>query len=151
MPRPAANRRWSSLMTTAETFAALHARAFEGQGRAWSATEIRDLLDNPHVFATVADQGFAVTRVIADEAELLTIATDPAARRQGVARDLLSRLEDEARTRGALRLILEVADDNVPARALYYLAGYSELAQRTNYYEKPDGTRTDALILQKQL
>lgn len=109
------------------------------------------MLDSPHVFATFANHGFALTRAVADEAELLTIATDPLHQRKGVARSLLDRLEAEARARNARRLFLEVAEDNAAACALYKSAGYTELARRRGYYEKPDGGRADALILRKSL
>ena len=136
---------------TPEAMATLHARAFAGTGRAWSAGEITDLLNSPHVFATCASHGFALTRAVADEAELLTIATDPMHRRQGVARGLLTRLETEAQARGAGRIFLEVAEDNAPATAFYASAGFQQIARRAGYYERPGQARCDALILEKPL
>ena len=137
-------------MMTPEEMAALHARAFAGQGRAWRVEEFIDLSENPLVFA-VCDRGaFALGRVIAGEAELLTIATDPAQRRQGLGRMVLATFEVEAAQRGARELFLEVAADNTAAIGLYQNAGYDQIATRTGYYRKPDGVQVDALIFRKE-
>ena len=48
---------------------------------------------------------------------------------------------------GAVRLFLEVAEDNVAARALYERAGFGQIGRRKAYYAAPDGGRTDALVL----
>lgn len=136
---------------TPEAMAATHARAFAGQGRAWSAAEFAALLDSPHVFAKGCARAFALGRVIADEAELLTLATDPAHRRAGLARAALAAFEAEARARGAGRGFLEVAADNEGARALYAAAQWRECARREAYYPRADGPAADALLLEKPL
>lgn len=51
---------------------------------------------------------------------------DPAHRRQGVGRALLSAAAAFARDDGAARLMLETGRDNAAARALYRAAGWSE-------------------------
>jgi len=136
---------------TPEDMAALHARAFAGQGRAWSAAEFSDLLASPVVFAVGNARGFALGRVIADEAEVLTIATDPKAQRRGVARACLATFERTAAKRGARSAFLEVADDNTAARRLYSVAGYMQAAVRKGYYPRPNQTAVDALILRRDL
>lgn len=136
---------------TPETLAAAHARAFAGNARAWSAAEFAALLDSPHVFASGNARAFALGRVIADEAELLTLATDPAHRRKGLARAALAAFETEARARGAVRGFLEVADDNAAARALYAVAQWCECARRPGYYPRAGGSVADALIMEKTL
>ncbi|MFN4101064.1 MAG: GNAT family N-acetyltransferase, partial [Pararhodobacter sp.] len=105
---------------TPEALAALHARAF-ATPPPWSAAGFAGLLDSPLVFLTADAQGraFALGRVVAGEAELLTLATDPAARRQGLARAQMAAFEREAQARGAVTAFLEVAEDNAAARALY--------------------------------
>ncbi len=135
---------------TPDTLATLHARAFT-RSRPWSAQEFTDLLASPHVFLCTTSHGFALGRAIADEAELLTLATDPAHRRQGEARACLKAFEAQARTRGAARAFLEVDAENHAARELYRSAGYALEATRPNYYTLPDGTRADALVFSKPL
>ena len=136
---------------TPETLATIHARAFAGQGRGWSAQEFAALLDNPYVFVFHKENAFSLGRVIADEAELLTLATDPAARRLGLARAALAGFEAEARARGATRGFLEVAEDNTPARALYAASQWCEAARRAGYYPRAGAPSVDALILEKSL
>ncbi len=129
----------------------LHARAFAGQGRGWSAAEFADLLASPLTCLHAAPHGFALARLIADEAELLTLATDPDHRRRGIAAGLLASLEVDLCLRGAARQFLEVAADNGAARALYARAGYAASGRRAGYYARPDGARVDALLMQKAL
>ncbi|MAU52788.1 MAG: ribosomal-protein-alanine acetyltransferase [Roseovarius sp.] len=132
---------------TPEALAATHARAFAGQGRAWSAAEFAALLASPHVFVTGDARGFALGRVIADEAELLTLATDPGHRRQGRAHACLAAFAEEAQARGAATAFLEVAEDNAAALALYAQAGFGETARRAGYY--PGGRA--AVVMQRPL
>ena len=136
---------------TPEAMADLHARAFAGQGRAWSAQEFTELLQSPHVFAITETHGFALGRVIADEAELLTIATDPDHRRRGIGRLLLYAFEADAAARRAQHAFLEVADDNIAALSLYSNTGYQEVSRRGAYYTAADGRKLDALIMRKPL
>ncbi|MFD1913895.1 ribosomal protein S18-alanine N-acetyltransferase [Halodurantibacterium flavum] len=131
---------------TAGDMAALHALCFT-HPRPWSAAEFADLLRAPHVWSVELGQGFALCRAIAGEAELLTLAVHPAARRQGLGRQLLSRYESDAVLRGAQKSFLEVAADNQAARALYSRAGYAEAGIRRNYY----GAKIDAIVMRKPL
>lgn len=136
---------------TPESMAATHARAFAGHERAWSATEFRDLMQSDHVFHCGDARAFALGRAVADEAEILTLATDPAHRRTGLARDCLRAFETQAAARGATSAFLEVAEDNAPARALYRAAGYVETGRRKGYYTSATGCAVDALLLSKTL
>ncbi|MEQ8896975.1 MAG: GNAT family N-acetyltransferase [Roseovarius sp.] len=135
---------------TPEEMAACHARAFAGQGRPWSAQEFADLLESNHVFSVGDACAFALGRAIADEAELLTIATDPAHRRKGLGRAALTAFEAVAATRGIMRLFLEVAAGNAPAISLYRSAGYRTAGRRKGYYQTREG-REDALLMEKLL
>lgn len=136
---------------TPETLAICHARAFANSGRAWSAEEFAALLDSAFVFAKGDVRAFILGRVIADEAEVLTLATDPDHRRKGLARACLSAFDAGARARGATTAFLEVAEDNAPALALYRAAGYRATARRAGYYARRNGPKVDALILSKTL
>lgn len=137
---------------TPEALAALHAAAFTAPPP-WSAASFAALLDSPQVFLVAEPQGraFALGRVVAGEAELLTLATDPGARRRGWARACLEGFDAEARRRGADTAFLEVAEDNAAARALYAATGWQSAGRRPGYYPGPAGTRVAALILCKSL
>ena len=96
----------------------------------------------------LAPAGFALYRAVAGEAELLTISVLPEARRSGIGAGLLAACEDGARASGAARLFLEVAEGNVAARTLYDRAGYRECGRRKGYYQHPDGSRDDAVVME---
>lgn len=147
-PRRATVRRVSSM--TPEALAALHASAFDGQARGWSADEFAQLLSSDTVFVVGDADAFAMGRVVADEAELLTLARAPKVKGQCYGIKVLFAFEWFAEQRGARRFFLEVAEDNAAAIRLYLGAGYGEIARRKAYYKRPDGCRADALILEKR-
>ena len=127
-----------------EALAALHAEAFDTP---WDAASLSALLASPGVFAVEQPDGFILIRVVADEAEILTLAVRPAARRSGLGGRLVEAAVVRAAALGAERMFLEVAEDNVAARALYARAGFREAGRRRSYYARSDGSREDALIL----
>ena len=53
----------------------------------------------------------------------------------------------EARTRGAESAFLEVSAANLPAQSLYARKGFDQKGKRRGYYQTPDQTRIDALVL----
>ncbi len=130
--------------------AATHQAAFT-QTRAWTASEFESLLSSQLVFATGDARCFALVRVIADEAELLTIATHPNHQRQGLAQQVMRQWQTQAATLGATQAFLEVAAGNTPARTLYLRFMYEEVATRTGYYTRTDGTSCDAIIMRRIL
>lgn len=126
--------------------AALHARCFTTP-RPWSAAEIAALLADPLVFCLTEPTGFLMGRAVAGEAELLTLAVDPAARRQGTGRRLVAGFLAESARRGAESCFLEVAAQNAAARALYAAAGFVTAGTRRGYYRDGAGKAGDALIM----
>jgi len=128
--------------------ARLHARAFTRE-RPWSVEEFAALLESPHVFAAGDARAFALGRAVAGEAELLTLATDPANRRLGLGRGVLAAFEAGARDRGAAEGFLEVAADNTAALALYRGAGWQEAARRAGYYARAEARAADAVIMHR--
>jgi ribosomal-protein-alanine N-acetyltransferase len=135
----------------AELLAALHARAFP---RPWSAGEIAKLLQNPTTFALIARagdaQGFVMAWSAAGDAEILTVAVVPEARRSGVGAALVTSAGVAALVRGAASMHLEVAEDNAAARALYAKLGYAEVGRRPGYYAANQG-RVDAILMRRTL
>ncbi|MFL6858688.1 MAG: GNAT family N-acetyltransferase [Allosphingosinicella sp.] len=121
-------------------------------GEAWTAPQCAGLLPLPGVWLSLArgpDQaalGFALSRVVADEAELLLLAVRRDSQRRGVGSKLLAAFVAEAARRGAEHLHLEVRDGN-HAVALYTRAGFREIGRRKNYYHGGDGQLYDALTL----
>jgi ribosomal-protein-alanine N-acetyltransferase len=88
-----------------------------------------------------------LARITADEAEILTLAVAPAARRRGVGAALVDRAMQRAAAAGAGAMFLEVASGNQAARALYERAGFIRVGRRARYY--PNGG--DALVLRADL
>lgn len=127
----------------ADRLAALHAQAF---GAPWTVAAFADLLGQAGVFAVEAADGFVLMRVVADEAEVLTLAVRAEARGRGLGRRLLTEGVERAQAGGAGRVFLEVADDNAAALALYRRSGFEEAGRRRSYYARPDGSRRDALL-----
>ena len=91
--------------------------------------------------------GFILARRIADEAEILAIAVDPASRRYGLARRLIDRLMADLRQLLPCRLFLEVSVENTAALALYAASGFAEVGTRRQYYAIPGRPPVDAKIL----
>ena len=120
-------------------------------GEAWNANQCLSILGLPGVWMLLARQdgiaaGFALSRVVLDEAELLLLGVRPIFRRHGVGSALLARVKTQAGTRGARRLHLEVRDGN-PALALYRARGFAQVGSRPGYYRGDDGKSFDALSL----
>lgn len=135
---------------TPDALAALHAKAFP-DARAWAADEFAALLTQRGTRVIGDARAFVLIRTIADEAEILTLATDPAHRRQGLARAVLTKAETQAKADGAATMFLEVAEDNSPAQALYLQAGYAQVGRRPNYYLPKNAAPVSALVLRKPL
>lgn len=136
---------------TPEDLAVLHRCCFVTPAP-WDAASFAGFLADPLAFLLVeADAGFLLGRAVAGEAELLTIAVAPEARRRGLGRKLVARFLYQAQLRGAERTFLEVAADNPAAIALYESSGFQQAGTRRGYYRTPTGQRIDALVLARDL
>ncbi len=136
-------------MTLAE-MAEIHRACFTVP-RPWSANEIADLLASPLCFAITAPNGFAIGRVIAGEAELLTLAVAPAAQSQGIGAKLMNDFLAEVALRHGESVFLEVAETNQSALRLYARAGFVQMGKRAAYYRAPDVAAINALILARNI
>jgi [ribosomal protein S18]-alanine N-acetyltransferase len=131
-------------------------RAFDPRfGEAWTRPQCLGMLSLPGVWLTIARlngsaAGFALARVIGDEAELLLLATLPQVRRLGVGGALLRSAMEEARSRGAKRLYLEVRSNN-DAIGFYVRLGFHKVGQRRGYYRGPGGQLFDAFTLARDV
>lgn len=122
---------------------ALHQECFPH--KPWSANDFSDL-KRSGCDVIASENGFIVWRVVADEAEIITIGVRPNARKTGIAAAMLGIAEGEIKKANANRIFLEVAENNIPARKLYEKYGYKSVGIRPKYY---DGI--DAIIMEKQI
>lgn len=133
-----------------DTLAALHAKCFVTP-RPWSAAELSNLCDGAGVFLITEPSGFVLGRSIAGEAELLTIAVNPEARRQGIGGRLVAQFLSKAQSSGAESAFLEVSSENPAAIALYDSSGFQRAGKRKAYYQDPQGRAIDALVMTRPL
>ena len=111
----------------------------------WSASDFADLKKSG-CDIIASQNGFVVWRVVADEAEIITIGVHPNARKSGIASAMLAIIENDIKKRGGKKIFLEVAENNEPARKLYEANGYKKIGIRPKYY---DGI--DAILMEKAL
>jgi len=133
----------------AAAIAALHTQAFR---RGWGDDEVYRLLLDRAVLAHRIVQrgaivGFVMSRMAADEAEILSVAIASARRGRGLSRLLLDIHLRSLAGRGAKAVFLEVDEQNEPARRLYQRAGFREVGRRQGYYQ----SGATALVLRRDL
>lgn len=146
-------------LPAAPVLAALHGACFPDQAwpeRPWDESTMVELMTAPGSLALLALRdgqplGFALARVAADEAEVLSLGVLPAQRGRGVGRALIEALCRLADVLGAGTLHLEVAADNAAALALYRASGFEESGRRRGYYRRRSGPPVDALLLRRGL
>jgi ribosomal-protein-alanine N-acetyltransferase len=130
-----------------DVLVAVHAACFP-PAEAWSRNFFDLQLALPNVFALLhAEGGLVVMRLVADEAEILTLAVIPAARRSGLGHALLCEATATVAAAGARAVFLEVSVANIAARALYTKVGFVQAGRRPNYYLDA----SDALVLRLDL
>jgi ribosomal-protein-alanine N-acetyltransferase len=135
----------------AGAIAHLHAASFH---RGWSDTEIERMLLDRHVLAHRAVSGralagFILSRMVVDEAEILSVAVAPRSRSRGLARRLLDLHLRRLAGLGTRSVFLEVEEGNEPALRLYRRAGFRQVGRREGYYQESRGAA--ALILRRDL
>ncbi|MES2125306.1 MAG: ribosomal protein S18-alanine N-acetyltransferase [Gemmatimonadota bacterium] len=120
----------------------------------WTPAQLREALSWGGALALVAEgagggvQGYLLGRVVVDEAEILSIATAPAHRREGIGRRLLRAAMDTMVAKGAHAAWLEVRVGNQAAREMYHREGFVAAGLRKGYYRNPE---EDALVLRRDL
>ncbi len=133
--------------------AEVHATAF---AKPWSAGDILDLMAGLGAAALGFEDedggltGFVLVQAVAGEAEILTLAVRPEARRGGIGRALVEAAAAQALLAGATSLWLEVAQDNAAALALYGASGFSPAGRRRGYYRSGAGA-VDAIVMRRVL
>jgi [ribosomal protein S18]-alanine N-acetyltransferase len=137
----------------AARLAQLHGASFH---RGWGEAEFETMLTERN---TLVDRlrlgrkviGFAVSRMAADEAEVLSVAIDASQRGRGLSRDLLLTHLGHLAGRGVRTVFLEVEENNQPARRLYEWAGFGVVGRRERYYQQSSGEQLNALLMRRDL
>ncbi|HEY0568140.1 MAG TPA: GNAT family N-acetyltransferase [Xanthobacteraceae bacterium] len=137
----------------AAAIAGLHAASFR---RGWSEDEVESLLLDRSVVAHRAMAGrklvgFILSRMAADEAEILSVAVAASRRNRGIARQMLELHLRRLAGLGTRSVFLEVDSGNAPARRLYQLAAFQEVGRRPGYYPQAAGPASAALVLRRDL
>ncbi|MBL4872089.1 MAG: GNAT family N-acetyltransferase [Rhodobacteraceae bacterium] len=130
-----------------DELAKIHGASFTFAPRPWTADEFESLLASANTKLFEQAGGFAIFRFVGPEAELLTIAVDPAFRRQGIAKTLMLKGHESARAANVEEVFLEVSQQNPHAKSLYEQFGYEVRAIRDNYYFGPNGQKINGLVM----
>jgi ribosomal-protein-alanine N-acetyltransferase len=138
----------------APALARIHAEAF---ARPWDAHDLERMLLDPTMLAdgvfmggSAQPMGFALSRQVLDEAEILTIAVTRKVQGRGFGRTLLAAHLAHLAANGAKTLFLEVEESNTPAIALYRRFGFTDAGRREGYYQRAHTSRA-ALVLRRTL
>lgn len=136
--------------------AALHHEG--GFARGWEPGECAALLADPAVWTDGVfpgdsrhPAGFAMSRRVQDEAEVLSIVVAASHRDEGLGRRLLGVHLSRLAETGVATVFLEVEEGNLPAERLYRHFGFREVGRRKGYYPKPDGSRATAVTMRLDL
>ena len=116
----------------------------------WSKRLIREAIQyHPLNYFVVAEAdndgilGYIGFSLVEDEIHIVTLATDPEARRRGIARALILDCLAKGKSKGASTVYLEVRESNAVAVRLYEGMGFRKVGRRRGYYAKP---KEDALL-----
>jgi ribosomal-protein-alanine N-acetyltransferase len=120
---------------------------------AWTPESYLRELRNPNSYYVVARcqgevVGYAGMWVIEDEAHVSTLAVRPDVRRRGLGEAMMRHLLHVARTRGAMRMTLEVREQNEVALALYRKLGFTSRGLIPHYY---GDTGENAHVMHREL
>ena len=143
----------------ATLLAEIHLDAYRGGHADWDTDFFEKMLALPTTRGLICHDGeqplgFILWQQTAETGEVITIAVLATRQGKGLGAQLLDAYE-RALIEGEIpQSILDVAEDNAPARALYHGAGYESLHRRPGYYRSIENGVTrqiDALVLQKIL
>ena len=137
----------------AQRLAQLHAASFH---RGWGEGEFEGMIAERNTLVHRLRLGrkiigFAISRIGADEAEILSIAIDADKRGRGLSRNLLLTHLGHLAGRGVRRIFLEVEENNAPARRLYERCGFAVVGRRERYYQQASGEQLNALLMRRDL
>ena len=119
----------------------------------WPLITFEHSLSSPDVDALVMkDKGIVVAYLIASDRDgeylIANIAVEKEYRRQGLARELVTKSLELAKGRGASHAVLEVRESNQGAIRLYECLGFRFVHRNPGYYSSPP---EDALVMARRL
>lgn len=140
-------------LTDTALLASVHESAFDTP---WSEAEFAALMGKSGARAFGTADGFILVQGLGggalgademsgQEAEIITLAVRPPARRAGLAARLIAHAQAAM---AVVRIFLEVAADNEAARTLYQKHGFVVTGRRKAYYKRADARRVDAVLMQ---
>ena len=137
----------------APALAQIHGASFH---RGWGESEFDSMLTERNTLVHRLRMGrkvvgFAVSRMAADEAEILSIAVAESHRGRGLSHTLLLTHLGHLAGRGVRTVFLEVEENNQPARRLYERAGFAVVGRRERYYRQDGGKPLNALLMRRDL
>jgi ribosomal-protein-alanine N-acetyltransferase len=137
----------------APAFAQIHGASFH---RGWGEGEFESMLTERNTLVHRLRMGrrtigFSVSRMAADEAEILSIAVAESHRGRGLSGNLLLTHLGHLAGRGVRTVFLEVEENNRPARRLYERAGFTVVGRREGYYRQGGGEPSNALLMRRDL
>jgi len=124
-------------------------------GEAWTAAQLGGMMSLPGMKLVIASLdgatlGFALTRLVLDESELLLLAVAPQWRGKSIGSVLVDHCISSARREGATTMHLEVRSTN-NAVELYRKLGFEHVNTRPGYYRGVDGKLFDAYSFQRNI
>ncbi len=126
----------------------LHAASFQP---GWKESDFKGMFSVCGTVALISQEGFAVVRLIGAEAEILTFAVNPQARRKGLGYAITQAMSDWLKANSAESVLLEVRQGNAAALNMYAKAGFARISERKGYYSNPDGSRESAIVMRLAL
>lgn len=122
------------------------------KGECWGFGTLASAFENSQYSMFVAEDdgeiaGYGCISVSYENCDLENVLVAEEYRRSGVGRRILNELIQEAKSRGAENMFLEVRVSNSPAMRLYLSAGFVGVYTRSRYYS--DGE--DCLVMKKSL
>ena len=119
----------------------------------WSLQAFQNTVEMKNYRYFVAERngeilGYCGFIFVLDEAEIPNVCVKVSARKQGIGKQMLTVLEEEAKGLGIKTLYLEVRESNQSARKLYTSFGFEEDGIRRDFYELP---KENAVLMHKSI
>jgi [ribosomal protein S18]-alanine N-acetyltransferase len=139
----------NAVISDARSLRALYAACFLAS---WPEADFHTFIDHDTVIVTGDPlYGMIIARVVAGEAEVLSVAVHPDHRKQGIAQSILAYSLNRLAQQNVTQVFLEVAQDNAAARALYARNHFTQIGLRKSYYDRGPLPPMDALVLGRTL